>query len=116
MDIRYNTPPQRKVVTSEESSMPVAAFVLGIVGIFFAFVPIIGTICPATALCLAQLSKGYNLTGNSKSKAAMICGFIGLAICISVTAYTIGYVVTHVSPETFMQEFQQQFNDAYNLM
>ncbi|MBE5905331.1 MAG: hypothetical protein E7277_00870 [Lachnospiraceae bacterium] len=108
MDHQPYTPADQPV-TPQTSSMPTAALTLSIIGLFFAFTPFFGSICPSIAIVLALLSRGGNMQVEGKSKVALTLGFIGLFISFAILVFTIYYIATNYNQ--FNQEFQNMLLD-----
>lgn len=94
------------------STMPSAALIVSIVGIFCSLIPILGTICPSIGITLALLSRGKETKTVGKSKAALILGVIGLILTCIVTVALICYSVTHVDMHRIMEKLQTIQTDA----
>ena len=83
------TPKSPMRLSPEQSTLPGVALVIGLIGIFFSFVPILGLILPSVAIILAHLSKGGNLHTYGKNRYAMVIGIIGTIICIVMSTLAI---------------------------
>ncbi|MCR4955742.1 MAG: hypothetical protein K6A30_03560 [Lachnospiraceae bacterium] len=101
----------RPDLNPKESSMPLAAFVLSLVGLVFSLVPFFGTICPALAVTLSLLSRGGEMKTSGKSKAALFLGIIGILIGIASIIFAIVIISQNISDPDFLQEFEKIYTN-----
>jgi len=85
----YQPQPQPAYQAQPSNGMAVASMVLGIVGLVFSFIPIIGVIAwPLVILGIifggVGLSKANEVPGSPKGMAiaGLTCSLVGLLICI----------------------------------
>jgi len=85
----YQPQPQQAYPAQPNNGLAVASLVLGIVGLVFSFVPIIGVIAwPLVILGIIfggiGISKANEVPGTSKGMAVagLTCSIVGLVVCI----------------------------------
>ncbi|HEY7597054.1 MAG TPA: DUF4190 domain-containing protein [Actinophytocola sp.] len=85
----YQPQPQPAYPAQPANGMAVTSLVLGIVGLVFSFIPIIGVIAwPLTILGVifggVGLSKANQVPGAPKGMAVagLVCSIVGLVICV----------------------------------
>lgn len=95
-----------------ESTLPSAALVLSVVGIFCSFIPILGTICPSVAIVLALLSRGKEVKLGGKSKVAVILGVMGIVLTIITTIALIAYLLNTIDYTELQNLLQELSSEA----
>lgn len=85
----YQPQPQQAYPAQPSNGMAVTSLVLGILGLLFSFIPIIGVIAwPMVILGVVfggiGINKAGQVPGTSKGMAiaGLVCSIIGLVICI----------------------------------
>lgn len=90
----YNLVSDEASNLKRSDGMAEASLILGIIGLIFVAIPLLGTCLSSLAILFSNLSRGGNMKYRGKGLAGNIIGIIGLVISIIVTIYfTVTFII-----------------------
>lgn len=111
MDNSNYSPYQNK----RSNSMATAALILGIIGIAIGCCVYTGIICGALAIIFALLSRGGEMTMDSKAKAGVVLGIIAIVISILLLVGALAMLIAQFGSIDNYMDYYYDLYDLYDM-
>ena len=109
----YNLHPARRTADANPSFAS-AALTCGILSIILSITMFLPFIFGGMGIFLAIMSRGRDCRFSSRSKAAIVCSVIGIAIVVFLFFFAFLYISSHYGWEHFMNELMREMQNMQN--